>query len=163
MNSLFQVAYPSGGHQPLGFDQLTPLYQKYRVMKCHWKVRILPNNVTPALGTVLVVLPINNQTSTYTSISEIAEKAGAVSKICNNYDPVSISGSCNLASLTGRTHREYMADDVYAANVTASPGEIMLLHFMVASNDNATSTIGSFFIELQFDTEFYDPLQPGPS
>jgi hypothetical protein len=159
LNSLYQVDYPSGGHQPLGFDQLTPLYGKYKVFKTHYSIKQLTSTTLPSM---VMMLPINNQTSAYTTISEMAEKAGCASKLSNSYTPAHISGSVNLASLAGRTKAEYLADDIFGANNTASPAEVMVLHLGIM--DLGSSNVsGAFCLELQFDAEFYDPLQPSQS
>lgn len=43
-NDLYDPSYALGGHQPMGFDELTEIYQKYRVVGSKFRVSALPSS-----------------------------------------------------------------------------------------------------------------------
>lgn len=65
LNSVFDPDQTGIGHQPYGMDQLTPLYHRYRVIACGWRV-----TTTTAGQTVqLASLPLNENPSVWVPIN----------------------------------------------------------------------------------------------
>ncbi len=157
LNGLFDPDSTGVGHQPLGYDQLSALYGKYRVINTGWEISVLPTGVTPSSSLHLVVVPTNTATA-FTVFTTAAEQTYSQVKIFNTYNPCVIRGGIDLAQLNGKTHQSYMADDTTAANTTANPAEVLALHCMVLEPAGTGITI-RYQVKLNFDCEFSDPVQ----
>jgi hypothetical protein len=157
LNSVFDPNDTGGGHQPYGFDQLAALYNRYRVWKAKWRVTFSPSSASyPAL-----VIPTNGAITAITTAATwqaAAEKPYAKSWIQGaSGKSQRLSGSIYINKLTGISSQEYRADDRTGALTSADPGEIVYLYLGIV-NPNANTIIVNFIIEMEFDTEFYDPI-----
>lgn len=154
LNSLFDPDYTSAGHQPMYFDQLAAIYNKYKVFKTSWVIKmIVSSDTTGSVETTIV--PNNNLASLAAAGADtIAEMPRAFYKQWNSNTPITMRGSCNLPKLTGRTSAQYKSDDLYGANVGTNPSEELALHLINISSSTLTVT---FDAQLKFHCEFYDP------
>ncbi len=159
LNSLFAPKV-SGGHQPMGFDQIATLYNRYRVLRTRWKVEVIPT-VQSGVPGYLVVAPTNTATL-FTSAPACAEQGRAKSHIFNSFTIPRLKGAVNLADLNGKTPAAYMADDTTQAVITASPGEALVLHCLIFEPAGSALTY-DFHITLWFECEWSDPVQLGQS
>lgn len=122
LNSLFDPYFPVGGHQPLGFDQLTPVYQVYCVYKVDVQVR-----VTEAFGSggkAFCVAGIKPSTSTYTvgtlkAAQELQEQPN--NTIIDASEGVTWNTTLWVADVEGRPRSQIFNDDSYVAAVSANP------------------------------------------
>lgn len=159
LNSLFDPDRTGGGHQPYGFDQLSALYNRYRVMRASWRV-----SVSPVGGNMkMLVLPSNGLLNT-----AITDAATFVSACENPFakwktvpatgaDPVSISGSFYLNELNGVTRMEYLGDDRFEAQVASSPTELIVLNCAIL-NDSTGTLAPNPTIELRYHSDLHDPI-----
>jgi len=81
-NSMYDPEYAVGGHQPIGFDQMTALYRNYSVLKSTFVVRCFPQSgsVTQSKPTSVILsmlppwktgaTPIFPVTGTYSALME---------------------------------------------------------------------------------------------
>lgn len=156
LNGLYDPDSTGAGHQPMGYDQIAALYNRYRVFRTRWTVRVLPNPST-ATPFHFVVVPTNT-TTVFTTYGAAAEQTYAKTGIFNSYTPLTIRGSVDLAQLNGKTPEAYMADDSTQAIVTANPTEQFGLHCLVF--EPAGTGVGfRYEVSLMFDCEFSDPNQ----
>jgi hypothetical protein len=164
LNSLFDPDRTGTGTQPYGFDQLAALYNRYRVLRCHWKVSFGTSSGTY----FVVVVPVNGLVN-----SAIAD-AATFSLACQlpfakdgiqgggGSPSVKIAYNISLNELTGVTKNEYLADDRFEAQVSASPAELMTLY--VGTYNPTTSTVIAFLtVDMIFDVDFHDPISQGAS
>jgi len=154
LNSLFDPDLTGGGHQPMGFDQITPLYNRYRVFSVSYRITFYPQ---AGATFVYYILP-NNTNASLTGVapSTVIEQGRCIQKFSNTTHPTVFSGHLSLNRLNGVTSAVYMADDRYQALSTASPGEEMIMHVMASASAGATSTT-RFDLKLQYHAEFFDP------
>jgi len=113
LNSVFDPDRSGIGHQPYGYDQLTPIYNRYRVISCAYVINCYSGGVPIRYG----ALPCN-ETPPINNMSELVENprakwavqfpAGSTTKV---------KGSVYIPSLVGRSRAQYMADDRYQAQV----------------------------------------------
>ncbi len=157
LNSLFDPDRTGVGHQPMGFDTLATIYNRYRVLKAKWKVVISPSTLTYDF----CVLPLNGLLNTAPTTAATfnacvenprakfwTQGASGVSK--------SFVGSVSLNDLAGTTLTEYLADDRYeAANIT-SPSEVIVL-YLVPYNPNASTITLFLYLQLDFECDWHDP------
>lgn len=158
LNSLFDPYFPAGGHQPLGFDQLTPMYQRYKVFKVDMNIAVRGRS-----GSALPFVGINirNGASTYNlgslkALGEVLEQPG------NTVMDGTILQSWNqtvwMHNIEGRTYQEYLAEDAYGAQVTTNPSLTPYLGIACGTVDTPSSSSNSVYITvaLVFHAFFYE-------
>lgn len=82
-NGLYDPNLALGGHQPLYFDQLMAIYGNYRVTKSQIKLYNVTDFASPSTIR-LAICEDNDQTTSATILSDIAERPGAVTKTFPN-------------------------------------------------------------------------------
>lgn len=159
LNSLFDPYFPVGGHQPLGFDQLTPMYQRYKVFKVDVNVAVRGRT-----GTALPFVAINVRqgASTYTlgslkALGEILEQPG--NTVMDGTILQSWSQTIWNHNIEGRTYEEYLAEDAYGAQVTTDPSITPYLGVACGTVDTPSSSSNSVYITvgLVYHCFFYEP------
>lgn len=158
LNSCFDPDRSGVGHQPYGWDQIAALYNRYRVLKCKWKVSFGASSDTYRW----VIVPINgllNASITNATTYEAAcENPRAISGFqCFGAGEIVKRGTTALNNLNGVTRTEYLADDRYESLTTASPSEVMTLTIGL-QNQTAATLIIPFTVEMIFETDLHDPL-----
>jgi hypothetical protein len=156
LNSLFDPNRTGVGHQPLGFDQLATLYEKYRVYNVRYIVRALSSTLDPVTFTT-----VSSNTSSGLATALVAsEQAYAINcnKLVNAYNAGTISGDVNLATLNGKTHSQYAADDITSASISTSPIELLVLHVCLG-NATGGNVAATAHVTLEFDCEWFDAFQ----
>lgn len=72
-NSLFDPRSAVGGHQPIGYDQMTPIYDHYLVLGAKMTVNCFSTANSPTNGTSMMFITLNDDTSavgTYDTVME---------------------------------------------------------------------------------------------
>ena len=157
INSLFDPNRTGAGHQPLGFDQLSALYARYRVYAVQYEVNWLPS--TSGSDPCMIICVPTNDGGTLTSNSTALEAyTSDNSKIGNIYNAMWCGGVVNLAALNGKTLSQYADDDTTQAQTSASPTEVLCLH-TIFTNLLGSNAVGQAVVKLRFDVEFSDPVQ----
>lgn len=158
LNSAFDPDRTGTGHQPYGFDTMAALYNRYRVLKAHWRVSFTPGS----LAYDVTVFPLNgllssSPTTASTFNTACEQQRSHVRSISPTGSSEGYRGSIDLIKLAGTTRTEYLADDRYEATVSASPAELMVL-YVVWYNPNGSSTGTGFTLEFDLDIDFHDPI-----
>lgn len=161
LNSVF-APLTAGAHQPYGFDQLSPLYQKYKVTHVTFKIRMLPTlstNFTFSGGLVWCVVPVNSVYDPSSSATEfVLEKPGGGILCGSSVNPVNHTMSIPIHQAAGITKQQFNADvEDYSSLVTASPAKIPVLR-IAAWSTAATAQYTDWFVEVHYQVEFYDRL-----
>lgn len=159
LNSLFDPYFLAGGHQPLGFDQLTPMYSRYKVFKVDIQVAV-KGKAGSALS--YVACNIRNGASVYQlgglkAIAEILEQPG--NTVMDGGLLQSWNQTVWLHEVEGRTYEEYMAEDTYGARVTTDPTITPYLGLACGTADTPASSSNSVYVTvgLVFHAFFYEP------
>lgn len=152
----------TGNHQPYGHDQLSTLYNRYRVISTSYNLTAY-NATNPTEPIQLCVVP-SNDTITFTAGQAARESPRArYVMIPGTGAPLRvIKGKAYLPSLTGRTKSQYMADDRYQAQFGSSPLEIMPLNVCAALITDAAAGVDRIIwvnIELVYHVECFDLKQ----
>lgn len=159
LNSLFSPArtvHPTN-HQPHGYDQFAPLYNRYRV----YGVKYVISCANSDYNIHFACLPSNSAIPPITNVSECRENPRAQYRTQNPGGSLKmLKGYVNLPALTGRTRQQYMAEDSYQAIYNLSPTEIMTLPVFVQgmNDDTGVSMTHTINILLEFQVEFFDPV-----
>lgn len=159
LNSLFDPDRTGTGHQPYGFDQLSALYNRYRVYGCSYVVNGYQANNPIRIGAVP-----SNSVAALPNMATLIElpRAKFTTQIPGG-SRAQISGYVDLPSLTGRTKAQYMADDIYAGTALSSPAELLILNLQAALLSDVTVDGCLMTVTLQFHCEWFDPIVFGSS
>jgi hypothetical protein len=158
-NSMFDPDRTGVGHQPRGFDQLTPMYNRYRVNRLKWHIEF----AGAATGYDACVALVNGAQA-YTSIVDIGESnlRSPIKTSTPGGVTVKASGSSDLWRVQGRSETAYHTDDTTAAVVTTSPVETIDLHVFIF-NPGVASIGVVYTVTLTYDCIFFDQIIPGQS
>lgn len=153
LNSLFDPNRTGTGHQPYGFDQLSAIYNRYRVISCKYIVNGYAAGNPIRYGTI-----VSNEVPPLNTMSELAENPRAQTRVqIPGGNTTMIKGSAYIPSLVGRSKAQYMADDRFQAINTASPAELALLtiygNTMVDTGSDVLVTV-----TLEYTAEFFDAI-----
>lgn len=157
LNSIWDPNRTGIGHQPYAYDQLSTLYNRYRVISCRYVV----SAIADGSNIQCAVLPSNDASPPISNVSECRENPRAQYIVQNPGGNLKVmKGKVNLPQLMGRTTEQYMASDKYEAIVTSSPTEIGILHvFTQGFNDDPTfNPNATINILLEYTVEFFDPF-----
>jgi hypothetical protein len=158
MNSIFDPNSAVGGTQPYGYDQLAALYNRYRVLKCRWRITFSASTA----GYSVCVVPVNgalNATvadqTTFTSATMVPYAQ------YRNYNlggiaPI-VRGRMDLNVLGGVTSMEYLTDDRFEAQIGANPAEVISL-IIAVYNPSAGTIVSPFFVEIWYEVDLHDPI-----
>lgn len=153
LNSLFDPNFTGTGHQPRGFDQISALYNRYRVYRCNYKVMFTQEN-SGIINNIATVY-CSNSTNASATFIDAAEQPVSSSRPFSVYQQATIVGGVDLAKLNGKTWEAYASDDTTQAIVSASPAEVLQLH-CTAQNTIGSSITCSISVIMDFDCEFSD-------
>lgn len=164
INSLYDPNGSLGGHQPYGFDQLSALYGRYRVLRCKYKLTFGTSTGTIHVLAVPTSGALANAIASDTTFWTASEMPRAKHNIIGGggAPAIHINGSVSLPSLFGSTISEYKADDRYSAAVNNDPTAICYLNLGFL-NPTVSTVITQTQVELEFLAELYQPIAQGGS
>lgn len=152
-NSVFDPEAAVGGGQPLGLDQITPLYGAYRVHASKVKFTVC-NNSTAAMN--FCVLPTKESTS-FLNYLDACEQPHAKAK------SISAKGGHDMGTLTNKQMCKKILglkelDDDEEAIVTANPDNQWFFHLVSSTQQWPSSTYldFSYKIEVIYNVEFFE-------
>lgn len=151
LNSIFDPNRTGTGHQPYGRDTFATLYNRYRVYKVTYAISVFNSSTSAKVA----VCPANIEMGAST-VSEIMENPMSkwIIQLPGGGQKV-LKGSVYLPALVGRTKEQYMADDRYQADVSASPIELAILNIFGQSIGDGSVAIDAC-INLTYHVEFFD-------
>lgn len=160
LNSVFDPDRTGVGHQPLGYDQMSAFYGKYRVLSVTARVTFMNGQATYGAFGGLVA---SNNTTAFTHGCDIAEQPFR-SKLAllnrqGGIDVDVVSLHVNLWELLGRSKAQYQSDDVTGSAIGTSPTELLVLHTVTQSTDVTTAIAFTRLTELRYEVEWYDRVQ----
>lgn len=157
LNSLWDPNRTGIGHQPYGFDQLAGLYSRYRVIACKYVLTAVSDSANISFA----CLPSNEAAPPISNVSEARENPRAKFATQNPGGTLKVlKGNVYLPALVGRTKTQYMADERYQAQVTASPTEVAVLNvYGQGLNDDPVFNPNiTYNILLEYTVEFFDVI-----
>lgn len=159
VNGAFDPYLGVGGGQPMGFDQLSALYLKYRIHSS--KIRIKACNLT-AIPVALIVYP-ESSSSAPVSIENDREQRYSKEKLIS---AVTAGGTTTLnhAISVKKLFGTKQLDDIYSGIcATANPSATAAWNVAVYSVDGTTNVSVPVQIMVEYNIEFYDPVRLGVS
>ncbi len=158
LNSLFDPDRSGSGHQPYGYDQISALYNRYRVLNTRYRVMFASvGSVYHAVVTCvngLLVSSISDQATFQTATETPHARTNIMSSQGKSWV---VDKKIMLNLLNGVTKTEYLADDRFEAAVGASPTEIMTL-VIGTFNPTGSTVVPYYEVEMYFQVDFHDPI-----
>jgi hypothetical protein len=154
LNSVFDPNSTGAGHQPLGFDQLAAIYNRYVVKRCKYKVLSFYGATVGRIATCCI-----NNSLTPTTISELVERYEADLRYIG--DQTKMVREVELWKFNGVNFETYITDDRFSALITTNPSEIMNLIIAIDANNAAVTVY--FTVEMEYEIDFFDPLEVAQS
>jgi len=166
-NGMFDPDQTSAGHQPLGYDQWTAMFNRYIVKKCHVTARVVTTASTVANMVVgLVCLNGVNSALSATQMTECVEGMRCRWHLLPQGPSATervIKATFDLSKLTGASPVQYKSDDRYQALVSANPSEIVGLHLFAYDVTVSTNVDVAYVMRIEYECEFFDRVFPGQS
>lgn len=160
-NSLYDPDLTGAGHQPLGFDQYSPLYKNYYVPKSSIRVKFLPYYVADLVPCVMTVIVSKDPTPpTFTDIDhfmEISKQQGWRVRTIGGFSNATGTQSYNLVSAGWNAYRGFgpRADKALQLGTpSTSPSSVNYYHLIVYSIQGNDPPIMNFQVEIQYTAIF---------
>lgn len=157
LNSIYdpEVAVAVGQSQPLGTDQWSAFYNRYRVIGVN--VYLMARNTNS--DACYVGICANNDSGnllTEAAYEQSRTTLKMVGATAGGHDVAIFKKYYNLANLTGRPKVAYISDDRYQAEFTADPLEAIHLHIMTQPASAALATSIHYSLKMVYLVELFD-------
>lgn len=155
LNGLFDPNLTGTGHQPLGYDSVKLLYNRYRVDRASYELNFVNTSS---------VLPINfsygynPSTSGPVSGTQTEAKNWFKGTGGANNTAISIKGKTSLWKAASVTKARWKTDDIYTATISANPGTTPTLQIYVEPYDQSTTTTIKIAFNMIYHAHFYEPI-----
>jgi hypothetical protein len=160
LNDLYDPNYSGGGHQPYGFDQITPIWKRYLVSAVEVEVLFTNPNEDGVTVGIIVQSSVGTYTLALKQVAEADENPQVRTKMLNatGSQVTTINfGRIPLHLLEGLTTPEYKGQaDVYGALVSTSPTRIPLLRVALGSIVGSATASIQALVRLKFHAHFFD-------
>lgn len=158
LNSCYDPDSTGVGHQPYGWDQISPLYRKYIVHNCHVTITATDPSADGLVLCVMVAPTDATFNMAGNSAEAIAEKPMCLTLDVNNTgsQKVKIQQNIDLAELEGLTKAQYLDQtSIYGGAVGANPSKASVLKLAAADITATSSTTIKFRVDLVYDVQLY--------
>lgn len=154
LNSCFDPDRTGVGSQPVGWDQWTNFYGRYRVFAASWRYSAAGG--TGSAGFMVVPVP-SNFTAPFVSLQECLESRYAKAQSYQNGANVARGrGRISIPKLVGRTPSAFRGSDLNSASTSADPAENAILHLCFASMDTISVVAVNYTLEIWYHVELFD-------
>ena len=161
-NSLYDPDYTGTGHQPRYYDQLTPVYGRYKVLGSECSVEMINGSATS--GALFALTP-NTEILTFTSWQLASElprsKVSDIVPVSSRY-PFKLKSRVSTTTICGLLPRQ-VNDEDWSASIGSNPLQLWYWNINISSIDTTTHLAVSFRVRLVYDAVMYDRLDVGTS
>lgn len=166
LGGLFDPDYLVGGHQPMGFDQLTMMYNRYIVTGCKVVIEgrfrssntdtvpICANLIIGASPLASMVLPPNIWTAN--------ESRQYWTRTYSDQDAVRFTKYFSLPKINGCTRSQYMNEENYSGTASSDPQKNTLLNIGFVPTGSEVSNF-QHTVTLIYYVTWYSPTYVSPS
>lgn len=126
LSSIFDPDFTGVGHQPVGHDQLEPLYERYQVWKVDFHVEFANRSTTENQR---VGYRISDSSSTSSDPDVNVENGNCEWRLITpGGDSKMFTGTVQVPKVHGVSYKQYMSNDDYGANFGNNPAEEAYFH-----------------------------------
>lgn len=161
LNNVYDPDFTGVGLQPLGFDQYSQFYGRYRVIGLRYVITI-GNITTPNAYPIMAGLYASPQSTlpaspdAWTVQPTTSARSAVVSVPGGGKDVVRFSGKIDIPASLGVTRQEYLDEADFAGTTGGGPARQAYLHVYGIGLTVAASVY--FQLQLWYDTEFIQPV-----
>jgi hypothetical protein len=159
LNSLYDPDLTSTGHQPMGYDQLTALYNQWVVTRC----RVMVNGImlsdpayTAGSAGILAMYGVANDSSVPTTPSQLIENhQPSYSTVSGFQNYARLSRVFDLPRMFGLTQTQYTADDTFYGQISANPSKNAYLNLAYFTLGLPNCLSATFRVDVTIEFEAY--------
>lgn len=159
-NSIWDPDRTSAGHQPYMFDELSAIYNDYRVYAC--KMQLTFTQTSGTVNPVMIVvraLPYGQADST--NLHDVIERGQCKWRsVGASPDTKTITYYRKSTDVFGISKAMLRADPDYSTNTGATPNSWWAFNVMTQSQDGVSSAQGEFLVRLTYYTELFGLKTP---
>jgi hypothetical protein len=159
LNSLFDPDLTNTGHQPFGYDQLTPIYGRYRVRACEVEVEFFGSNTDDLVAALTVQSGQNTTALGGSSLAAAHERQSVATRAVpiNGDNRWKFRETFPIHQIEGLPKGVTDNSPDYQAVVTASPAAQCYLRLAVATQVNTTKACQCSVL-LTYHATMYDRI-----
>lgn len=163
VNNAYDPNFTGVGLQPLGFDQYSALYSRYRVIRVRYEIDVANRGANPlrygCYPSPQSTLPADPNAWT---IQNAATQVKLMSASTGGMAVGRLSGSIDLPKLFGLTKSEFLNEHDFSAIISAGPARVGYLQFFITG---LTATVAdvNYTVRLYMTTELSAPVALGLS
>jgi len=157
MNSVYDPDLTGVGHQPLGFDQISPLYNKYVVTAVQYVITLSNHSATDYADVAVTLRPNSNAYVTMSTILETAYTTFAVLGPESGASNIkTIRGRMTIAKIRGVSEEKVKNENDYSALVSTNPVNQPTIQIYVENQNQAAAITVHAAVSVVYTTQFYD-------
>lgn len=139
------------GAQPVYFDQLAAMYTRYRVVRAHWRIKMVSKTANNAGSMAAAPTPGVNDAS-FASVEEMAEEPGGQLKEFGGAGspPATLSGSVVMTEVYGNHPSAVHVLGEYASVSGSRPSNEVYL--VVCCNTSGSTDTTQLMVEIVYET-----------
>lgn len=157
-NDAYDPDRSGSGHQPMGFDQLTSIYDRYVVTGSRVRITLLSTDKGITLG----LIP-STDTGTPSSLNNLLENPYSKHLAIPSSYPCVLNHSFSSAKIWGVSESTIIQDDTYHARYNASPTRPWYWLVKAGTFDGSTTATVYVNIRVSYIVEFYERIQESQS
>lgn len=159
-NGLFDPDVTSVGQQPLGFDQWSAFFRRYRVLAYNVKVYAGNQDTSKANDSAMVFISPANTSAVLLDPSQLMEQPLSQKRLLSangGMDRAMFELYVDVAKMRGVPRQALRQDDTLSALVTANPAQETFVHLGGFDVTSILDTINlDFMVEINYYCEFFD-------
>jgi len=157
-NGMYDPRFATGGHQPMGFDQLMAIYSKYTVVGAKMTFQVCTGTQTFNNGTFGINIRDPAAAAVTTSEAAIESQYSAYKTFGYLQDTKTVT--LNFDGPKYFNTGDIVDDDTLSGTLTTDPARIALADFWVAPDNappSAPNNTVSVVVKIEYDAYFYEP------
>jgi len=157
MASIYDPDFTGVGHQPLGHDELTPLYTKYVVTGIRYSVTFTNQSTTDYADIAVCCRPNSNTMPLMSTVFESSYvQRGVVGPETGSGNIKVIRGSMTVSKIRGVSPSKVLNENEYAALIGASPVIVPTLQIYVENQSVAAAITVNARVDITYMVQLYD-------
>ncbi len=145
------------GHQPMGHDEYSVLYNKYRVMGIAYRCIAMNESTTNQQDCVIIPKPNATGITTGNQLWEIPySKPRVIAPEGSGRSTTVFKGYMSPSRILGITKEQYRTDVSYSATMGANPALTARLHLYSQPSDTSTTSTTRWKVNFVFYCELFD-------